>query len=207
MPTLEELNAMLADPGFQERHKEFERQMYERLEPLGNAIQKMMKPTPPSRQDPDLMTEEELSAAFEAMPLPARQEAMKRALDEEMGPVAVMSPTSGVTSIPLGAPWPPLSREQVVKLHEALVAMSEKLTEQPEGMKAKLFHGTFVSNAQDLCSLLTHLNITNDPKLEMARRELERAIANVDITDIREDPGVRIDLKAQVDAVLGKYDW
>ena len=41
----------------------------------------------------------------------------------------------------------------------------------------------------------------------MARRELERAIANVDITDIREDPGVRIDLKAQVDAVLGKYDW
>lgn len=93
------------------------------------------------------------------------------------------------------------------KLHEALVAMSEKLTEQPEGMKAKLFHGTFVSNAQDLCSLLTHLNITNDPKLEMARRELERAIANVDITDIREDPGVRIDLKAQVDAVLGKYDW
>lgn len=72
-------------------------------------------------KDPDLMTEEELSAAFEAMPLPARQEAMKRALDEEIGPVAMMSPTSGLTSIPLGAPWPPLSREQVVELHQELV--------------------------------------------------------------------------------------
>jgi hypothetical protein len=92
------------------------------------------------------------------------------------------------------------------KLHDVLTTMSEKLTE-PEGEKPKLFHGTFVSNITDMCSLLTHLNIANDPKLEMARRELERAIANVDITDIREDPGVRIDLKAQVDAVLGKYDW
>lgn len=92
------------------------------------------------------------------------------------------------------------------KLHEALVTMSEKLTE-PEGEKAKLFHGTFVSNAVELCSLLTHLNVAKDPKLEMARRELERAIAGVDVTDIREDPGVRMDLKAQVDAVLGKYEW
>ena len=92
------------------------------------------------------------------------------------------------------------------KLHGALLAMSDKLTE-PDGEKAKIFHSTFVSNAQDLCSLLTHLNITGDPQLEMARRDLERAIANVDIADIRSDPGVRSDLKAQVTAVLGKYDW
>ena len=92
------------------------------------------------------------------------------------------------------------------KLHSALLAMSDKLAE-PDGEKGKIFHSTFVSNAQDLCSLLTHLNITNDPQLELARRDLERAIANVDIADIRSDPGVRSDLKAQVAAVLGKYDW
>ena len=92
------------------------------------------------------------------------------------------------------------------KLHDVLTTMSEKLTE-PEGEKPKLFHSTFVSNITDMCSLLTHLNVTNDPKLEMARRELERAVANVDIADIRSDPGARVDLKAQVDAVLGKYDW
>lgn len=92
------------------------------------------------------------------------------------------------------------------KLHSMLVGMSEKLVE-PEGEKSKIFHTTFVSNVTELCSLLTHLNITKDPKLEMARRELERAVANVDIADIRSDVGVRTDLKAQVDAVLGKYDW
>ena len=30
-------------------------------------------------------------------------------------------PESGMTSIPLGAPWPPLSREQVAELHQELV--------------------------------------------------------------------------------------
>ena len=92
------------------------------------------------------------------------------------------------------------------KLHDVLSTMSEKLTE-PEGEKPKLFHGTFVSNITDMCQLLTHLNIANDPELEMARRELERAVANVDIADIRSDPGLRVDLKTQVDAVLGKYEW
>ena len=92
------------------------------------------------------------------------------------------------------------------KLHDSLLTMSEKLAD-PEGEKPKLFHGTFVTNITDLCSLLTHLNITNDPELEKARRELERAVASVDITDIREDPGVRVDLKAQVDAVLKRYEW
>lgn len=92
------------------------------------------------------------------------------------------------------------------KLHDVLTTMSEKLTE-PEGEKPKLFHGTFVSNITDMCQLLTHLNITNNPELEMARRELERAIANVDIADIRSDPGLRVDLKARVDEVLGKYEW
>lgn len=92
------------------------------------------------------------------------------------------------------------------KLHDVLTTMSEKLTE-PEGDKPKLFHGTFVSNITEMCQLLTHLNVTKDPQLEMARRELERAVAGVDVADIRNDPGVRTDLKAQVDAVLGKYEW
>lgn len=80
-------------------------------------------------KDPDLMTEEELSAAFEAMPLPARQEAMSLALDDGLAPTQGLPEwfTGGVTSIPLGSPWPPLSREQVVKLHQALVEFTEGL--------------------------------------------------------------------------------
>lgn len=56
------------------------------------AMEQPKAPSPsPTSRDPDLMTEEELLAAFEAMPLSARQEAMKRALDEEMGPVATLN--------------------------------------------------------------------------------------------------------------------
>jgi hypothetical protein len=92
------------------------------------------------------------------------------------------------------------------KLHEVLARMSEKLTE-PEGEKAKLFHSTFVTNVNDMCSLLTHLNVTKDPELEKARRQLERAVSGLDVTDLRNDVGARADLKAQVDSVLAGFDW
>jgi len=92
------------------------------------------------------------------------------------------------------------------KLHTTLTHMSEKLTE-PEGEQTKQFRSTFLSNVHDMCQLLSHLNITKDPQLEAARRELERAVSSVDVDAIREDATVRTDLKAQVDAVLGKFDW
>jgi hypothetical protein len=92
------------------------------------------------------------------------------------------------------------------KLHSTLLTMSDKLT-TPEGEQTKQFRSTFISNVKDMCSLLTHLNITKDPQLEMARRDLERAVSSVDVDDIRSDVGARSDLKAQVDAVLGKFDW
>lgn len=94
------------------------------------------------------------------------------------------------------------------KLHEALTHMGEKLTDSDSSDAPKRqFRDTFVSNLSELCSLLTHLNITKDPKLEMARRDLEKMVANVDIDDIRKDAGCRADLKAQVEAALSKYDW
>ena len=91
-------------------------------------------------------------------------------------------------------------------LHNLLSRMSEKLVE-PEGEKAKVFHKTFLTNAQELCSLLTHLNITKDAQLERARQDLEKMLFGADIADIRETPGARADMKVQVDAVLAKYEW
>jgi hypothetical protein len=92
------------------------------------------------------------------------------------------------------------------KLHNTLLIMSDKLT-APEGEQTKQFRSTFISNIEDMCSLLTHLNITKDPQLELARCDLQRAISNVGIEDIRADEGARTDLKAQVDAVLSRYEW
>ena len=92
------------------------------------------------------------------------------------------------------------------KLHSTLLTMSEKLTE-PEGEETKQFRSTFVTNAQEMCQLLSHLNITKDPTLETARLALEKAINGVDVEDIRKDEIARSDLKTQVDSVLGQFDW
>lgn len=92
------------------------------------------------------------------------------------------------------------------KLHSTLLTMSEKLTE-PEGEQTKQFRSTFVTNAQEMCQLLSHLNITKDPTLETARLALEKVITDVDIEDVRKDEITRSNLKASVDSVLGQFDW
>lgn len=92
------------------------------------------------------------------------------------------------------------------RLHDMLTSMSDKLTDTAEG-KAKLFHGTWVNNVHDLCDLLRHLNVTNDPKLEQARADLVTAMGNLDVDDIKSDADVRADLKSKVDAAIKKYSW
>jgi hypothetical protein len=59
----------------------------------------------------------------------------------------------------------------------------------------------------DLCGLLTKLNVTEDPKLEQARKTLEIAIAGVTPQDVRESDDVRKDVKARVDEILKAFDF
>jgi len=99
-------------------------------------------------------------------------------------------------------------REPWEKLHKNLVHISEKLTdvEGDEDTK-KRYHDTLITNAQELCGLLTHLNITKDPMLENARRSLELTMLGVDIEDIKEHAEVRQSVKSKVDDILKKFDW
>lgn len=92
------------------------------------------------------------------------------------------------------------------RLHTTLKHLSERLETEADG-KAKVFRDATISNAVELCSLLTSLNVTKDPKLEAARRELERAIVNVEPKELRESVLVRQDVKAQVDEILSKFDF
>jgi hypothetical protein len=99
-------------------------------------------------------------------------------------------------------------REPWDKLHKNLVHISEKLTDidgDDEGKKR--YHDTLITNAQELCGLLTHLNITKDPLLENARRSLELTMLGVDIEDIKEHAEVRQSVKSKVDDILKKFDW
>jgi hypothetical protein len=97
-------------------------------------------------------------------------------------------------------------REQWGKLHTMVENMSTKLIE-PEDEDKRRWHDTFITNAQEMCAMLTHLNVTRDPTLEEARRGLERAIAGVDIEDIKESEDTRTSVKGKLDDILKAYEW
>jgi len=92
------------------------------------------------------------------------------------------------------------------RLHQTLTKMSERLTDAEEGEK-KIFRDSMFTNAMELCEMLTRLNVTDDPKLEQARKQLEKAIAGVDAKDVREDEGLRKDIKSKVDDILKNFDF
>jgi hypothetical protein len=96
------------------------------------------------------------------------------------------------------APWE--------KLHRVLTDMSEKLKDNGDDEK-KRFHDSFISNPVELCELLTKLNVTNDPKLEQARQELERTMVGVHVEAIKDSGYEREELKKKVDAILNKFDF
>ena len=95
------------------------------------------------------------------------------------------------------APWE--------RLHKVLLGMSEKLEDIGDGKKR--FHDSLITNPLELCELLTKLNVTNDPKLEDARRQVELAMLGADIEEVKDSPLVRENLKSKVDAILGKFEW
>ena len=92
------------------------------------------------------------------------------------------------------------------RLYDCLSHMSERLASDDEG-KRKVFHGTLLTNAQELITLLSRLNVTNDPKLEQARRDLQAALVNTDISSLKDSDYVRENVKAKVDDILKRFEW
>jgi len=87
------------------------------------------------------------------------------------------------------------------RLHDCLGKMSEKLA----GEEKQVFRDSLVGNAVDLCELLTKLNVTNDSRLEQARKKLESALLHVDAKSLREDDDLRLDVKSKVDDILSMF--
>jgi len=97
-------------------------------------------------------------------------------------------------------------REPWERLHAQLVTISEKMTEGG-GEAKKRYHDSLISNPLELCALLTKLNITNDPKLEDARKQLEVTMRGTNLEELKEDSVARSDLKSKVDAIINKFEW
>lgn len=87
------------------------------------------------------------------------------------------------------------------RLHACLTKMSEKL----DGTEKQIFRDSLVGNAVDMCELLTRLNVTNDAKLEDARKKLESALVGVTATELRKDTDLRKDVKSRVDEILSMF--
>lgn len=97
-------------------------------------------------------------------------------------------------------------REAWSRLHECLSRMSERLTDNADGSR-KIFRDSLVENGVELVSMLKHLNITQDPKLEQARRDLQSAIGAHDLDSLRDNSNAREAVKMRVDSILSKFDF
>jgi len=93
------------------------------------------------------------------------------------------------------------------RLHTVLTSMSEKLKDEEGVDSKKRYHDSLVTNAQELVGLLDKMNITNDPKLEEARKQLELTMLGADIETIKESSHARESMKNKVDAILQKFEW
>lgn len=97
-------------------------------------------------------------------------------------------------------------RECWDRLHKCLTHMSDRLTVADDGTKT-VFRDSLMTNAQELCGLLRHMNLTNDPKLEAARQALEDAIFGLDAGDMRHDEMMRTEVKTKVDDILSNFSF
>jgi hypothetical protein len=100
------------------------------------------------------------------------------------------------------------------RLHVTLKALSTKLTDadKPRDTKegpnyTQIFRDSLITNAVDLCGLLTKLNVTDDPMLEQARKQLEIAICGVSAEDVRDSDSLRMATKKKVDDILSAFSF
>ena len=98
------------------------------------------------------------------------------------------------------------NQDSWTRLYNAISRLSDRLVIEEDGKK-RIFHDTMVTGALELCELLTHMNITQDPALEKARRKLEMALSGVTPKELREHDGFRIETKKKVDEILSAFDW
>ena len=70
--------------------------------------------------------------------------------------------------------------------------------------RRKIYEGT-VSGAKEICEMLKEFNLTDNDALEAARSQLEMALRDVTLEDLRESSYLRSRVKDNVDEMLSKF--
>jgi hypothetical protein len=84
----------------------------------------------------------------------------------------------------------------VDRLRKVVSAIVEKCS-SPDA----IFRDTLITNARELCDILTRLNVTDDPQLETLRRQTE-LLACTEPSTLRDNPDVRQDTAKQAQSIL-----
>jgi hypothetical protein len=98
-------------------------------------------------------------------------------------------------------------KEAWSRLHECLSHVSERLEDNGEANKPKVFRDSLVNNAHELIDMLRVLNVTKDPELERARMLMSQTFSGLDAKELRESDGARKQVKSEVDAILSKFNF
>lgn len=101
------------------------------------------------------------------------------------------------------------AKENEKRLLKELQGISAKCTDtgNDEDDDKKRWHDTFVTNPLQLCRMLKHMNLTNDPKVEEARQRLEDIMVGKTKDMFKDSPTVRKEVKEEVDSIINSYDW
>lgn len=91
------------------------------------------------------------------------------------------------------------------RAHKALSAMSDRLDYADKDTK-KVFRDSLVENVTDIVEMMASCNITNDPVMAKAQRDLDYALRGITPDALREDAYLRAETKRQVDEVKRVID-
>lgn len=95
------------------------------------------------------------------------------------------------------------------RLHASLsVVVNQLRVKGVDGAKdtGKLFGSSFEA-VIELCDMLEHFNVTNDPQLDKMRRDLKMLMQGLDVKDLKKDEAVRNDVRAELNDILNKINW
>jgi hypothetical protein len=84
-------------------------------------------------------------------------------------------------------------------------ACTEVSPDEDGKVKRKKIYDTTITQAKELCQTLKDFNLTNNQALEDARSQLENALRDVSVEDLRESSYVRSVVKNDVDDILSKF--
>lgn len=91
------------------------------------------------------------------------------------------------------------------RAHDALTKMSERL-DYADDTTRKVFRDSLVSNVTDIIELLGACNVTGDPVMSAAQRDLDEAMRGITPDALREDPYLRAETRRKVNEVKKTID-